>query len=265
MNEFAARGDMREALIIGQNLFSQNSGDPEIFGSYYTILRSMASCAKSIDEKNIYAQQLTAILTQFSETVSLNDSMIEYIKSKEDSLKLLYDEIQNQEQIFEKENIKSKILENDNLLNSIEIIIAKLNKVSNKNELDSLLLELQRIDSSILNEYLTERQQNLYQKETKKCSEIVEYKIRHFERAQNVEYNLKALEAYEKVYQYFKTGEIPDNHKEIIKGLFQYDLSRLFNETLTYYNHVYSYVLSKLNDDEKFILTKAAIKSEIRR
>jgi hypothetical protein len=44
--------------------------------------------------------------------------------------------------------------------------------------------------------------------------------------------------------------------------LFSYDASRLTNETLIYYNHVYNYILSKLNDEEKLTMTKLSIIAE---
>lgn len=60
----------------------------------------------------------------------------------------------------------------------------------------------------------------------------------------------------------FKNGKVVGNHKEIIKGLFMFDASRLYNETLVYYNHVYNYILGQLSDEEKFTLTKYAVMSE---
>ena len=71
-------------------------------------------------------------------------------------------------------------------------------------------------------------------------------------------------EAYEKVFNMFKNNEVADSHKEVIKGLFSFDASRLYNETLVYYNHVYNYILNKLSDEDKFALTKYAILSEKR-
>ena len=41
-----------------------------------------------------------------------------------------------------------------------------------------------------------------------------------------------------------------------------FDASRLYNETLVYYNHVYNYILGQLSDEEKFTLTKYAVMSE---
>lgn len=44
--------------------------------------------------------------------------------------------------------------------------------------------------------------------------------------------------------------------------LFSYDASKLFNETLIYYNHVYSFIFNKLDDNGKFRLTQISIDSE---
>ena len=74
--------------------------------------------------------------------------------------------------------------------------------------------------------------------------------------------NLKAVQAYENVFNYFKNNNVVDGHKDIIKSMFEFDASMLFNETLIYYNHVYNYVLSKMNDEEKLLITKYAIMSE---
>lgn len=44
--------------------------------------------------------------------------------------------------------------------------------------------------------------------------------------------------------------------------LFAYDAGRLFNETLIFYNHVYSYIFNKLDDNGKLELTKYSIECE---
>ena len=44
--------------------------------------------------------------------------------------------------------------------------------------------------------------------------------------------------------------------------LFAFDAGRLFNETLIYYNHVYSFIFGKLDDDGKLALTRYSIECE---
>ena len=39
--DYVHRGNFREALIIGQNLFARDSGNPEIFKAYVDVLESV--------------------------------------------------------------------------------------------------------------------------------------------------------------------------------------------------------------------------------
>jgi len=42
---------------------------------------------------------------------------------------------------------------------------------------------------------------------------------------------------------------------------FIFDTSKLFNESLVYYNHVYSMIFQEVNDNLKYKLTEWAIKT----
>ena len=121
------------------------------------------------------------------------------------------------------------------------------------------------MDQSINRDRLSSSQENKYIQLTKKSSEIVSSKMAYFENLKNRAYNIKAIEAYEKVFNMFKNGNLMSNHKDLMKDLFSFDTSRLYNETLVYYNHVYNYILSKLSDEDKFTMTKYAIMCEKKR
>lgn len=91
--------------------------------------------------------------------------------------------------------------------------------------------------------------------------------MREMEYKNNIAYNKKAAEAYDKAFKLFKGNE--SNYKNqtqlfnlVSSTLFAYDAAKLFNETLIYYNHVYSYVFGKLDDDGKFALTRFSIECE---
>ena len=265
MHDYAHRGHFREALIIGQNLFARNSGNPEIFKAYVDVLESVMKAEDTSDGKIRYFQQLSAALTMFSDTVSMDDSVVEFIKSQEDRFAKMLDGIQQLRKQEEREFIKQKIVANDGILSKLPAATDALKTAADKTSFDMVLQQIQQYDSEIDKDYLTDRQKEVYDALTRQCSKIVDIKLRTFQRMADAEYNERALEAYERVYQYFKSGKVPDDHKEVISGLFGFDAGKLFNETLTYYNHVYAYVLSKLDDDGKFRLTKAAIRSEMRR
>lgn len=265
MKALATDGKFREALIIGQNLFARNSGNLDTYKAYAALLETVMDIEDTFEGKMRYFQNLSSVLTVFSETVSIQDDMIDFIMTQENKLEKLFNEIQQLQKQEERAYVKKKVMANDDVLAHLPNLMNELQKSRDKTYFDTLLQQLQQCDALIDKAYLTERQKNLYDSITQQCSKIVDTKVCAFQRVNDAEYNEQALAAYERVYQYFKNGKIPDNHKEIISGLFGFDANRLFNETLTYYNHVYAYILSKLDDNGKFKLTKAAIRSEIRR
>lgn len=265
MKDYVSKGNFQEALIIGQNLFARNSGDPEVFKAYTSVLESVMDAEDTSDGKMRYFQQLSSTLAAFSESVDMDDAMVSYVMSQEDRLGKLFDGIQQLRKQEEREFVKKKIMANDGILAKLPGVMESLKKAADKTSFNAVLQQVQQYDADIDKSYLTDRQKDIYDSVTRQCSKIVDIKLRTFQRTADVAYNEQALAAYERVFRYFKDGKVSDDHKDVISGLFGFDPSRLFNETLTYYNHVYAYVLSKLDDDGKFRLTKAAIRSEIRR
>ena len=81
------------------------------------------------------------------------------------------------------------------------------------------------------------------------------------------ENNKKAVNAYNSAFTSFKNNESRYKDKSqlfslVSTTLFTYDAGRLFNETLIFYNHVYSYIFNKLDDNGKLELTKYSIECE---
>ena len=264
--KYLSSGMFYEALMIGQNLFNKNNSNKEIFEKYFNLLISFAADSeKTIDERNAFLSQAVTVLDFFCENVELNENIIEYISNKRYELNNASDNIKAKEYELQKNFLKKKIEYHDNTLAIIEKLILKLESVEKTTEFEKVINQIGKVDTTFEKEYLTERQQERYTVLTKKCSEIVDKKTHEFEHNKNVDYNLKAIEAYEKIFVLFKDNIIPDDHMDIIKGLFAFDTSKLFNETLVYYNYVYSYVLNKIDDNGKFLLTRCAIISEKRR
>lgn len=265
MRNYATRGRFREALIIGQNLFNRNSGNLEVFQEYASVLEAVMEAENTSEGKLRYFQLLSSALTTFSESATMDDGIVAFVIKQEDRLGKFYAAIQKLREGEIHKAVKEKVLANDKILDTLNAVVEEIKKAANKTDFDALLHKIQQCDAEVDKEYLTEKQKARYDSLTLQCSKLVDVKLRAFQRAADIEYNQRALEAYERVFSFFKTGKVTADHKEIIAGLFGFDPARLFNETLTYYNQVYAYVLSKLDDKGKFILTKAAILSELRR
>lgn len=101
----------------------------------------------------------------------------------------------------------------------------------------------------------------------KSCTDTISAKMRQLEYKDNIDYNKKAVNAYNSAFTSFKNNESRYKDKSQLLGLvsttlFAYDAGRLFNETLIFYNHVYSYIFNKLDDNGKLELTKYSIECE---
>lgn len=247
---YLEEGKISEALMIGQNILNKDINDTDIFNKYFDLLISLGT---NNDPSNCerFLQQATALLAYYAENADLTLEKIEDIKNKENIL-------DGKKQSL----VKIRVAENEDALNVLEKLLGKLGSQDGRKGFEDTLAQIGQVDTVIKEDYLTEKQKQSYEKMTSQCSEIVSKKMNEYNKKEQIEYNLSAVQAYENVFNYFKNKTVVENHKEIIKSLFEYDAAKLFNETLIYYNHVYNYVLSKLDDDEKFIITKYAIMSE---
>ena len=106
-----------------------------------------------------------------------------------------------------------------------------------------------------------------YDQLNKSCTDTISAKMRQLEYKDNIDYNKKAVNAYNSAFTSFKNNESRYKDKSqlfslVSTTLFAYDAGRLFNETLIFYNHVYSYIFNKLDDNGKLELTKYSIECE---
>ena len=132
MKDFAARGQFREALIIGQNLFARNSSDLETFKAHFSVLESVMDAEGSSDGKMRYFQQLSSVLATFSESVDMDASMVRFVMSQEDRLGKLFDGIQQLRKQEEREFVKKKVVANDEILAKLPGAMESLKKAADK-------------------------------------------------------------------------------------------------------------------------------------
>ena len=217
MKDFAARGQFREALIIGQNLFARNSSDLETFKAHFSVLESVMDAEGSSDGKMRYFQQLSSVLATFSESVDMDASMVRFVMSQEDRLGKLFDGIQQLRKQEEREFVKKKVVANDEILAKLPGAMESLKKAADKTSYDAVLQQVQQYDAAIDKSYLTDRQKDIYDSVTRQCSKIVDVKLRAFQRTADITYNEQALAAYERVFRYFKDGKVSDDHKDVLQ------------------------------------------------
>lgn len=266
-NEYKNSGKITEALMIGRNMVNKFPDKFEYVDVYTNLLFSLTENLPSIDERKIFVEQLNAVITFYEENTTLNKDIINKIILYKEHLRKIILEIEeienkkiNEELIqIEKKNTKS--------IEELYKIRENLKRIKTQEEFDAILEKITIIDLNINHDYMTDEQKKHYNQLNKECTENISTKIRELEYIKNVEYNKNAVNAYNIAFQKFKTDENKyKNQAQLFKlvssTLFAYETNRLFNETLIFYSHVYSFIFGKLDDEGKFLLTKHSIECE---
>ena len=266
-NKYKDAGKISEALMVGRNMVNQEPKSIEKFSMYLELILSLAEKLPSLDERREFIGQANVTLAFFEENADLSIELVEKINT----YKKRIDEIINKLITEEKEK-SSKALNDIKASNNKfikELYQAKqvLSKANSQEEFDKVLMEISQIDAKIEHDYLTDEQKIHYNQINKVYTSSISDKMRELEQKSNVVYNKKAVESYDKAFKMFKNDEGRYKNQTqlftlVSTTLFAYDAARLFNETLIYYNHVYSYIFGKLDDDGKLALTRFSIECE---
>ena len=258
----------KDAYLVGKNLSNQHPSDENIFLKYFDFLCKLASYPIAIDERKFYANEADIALAFFTENVKISDGTLHLIKGCKSKLEAIIKEIISLENIIAQNALKEIQLKNEEEINNLVEFKGKLFTASKKAEFDSLLQLVQKSESALEKDYLSTDQKELYDTLTSEYSRVVSDKLLEFERIENVEYNKLAVKSFKKVFDSFQSSEAKykENQSQLYalvsENLFGYDAARLFNETLIFYNHVYSFIFNKLDDDGKFRLTQFSIDCE---
>ena len=258
----------KDAYLVGKNLFNQHPSDEDIFLKYFDFLCKFASYPIIIDERKFYANEADIVLAFFTENVKISEARLQLIKSCKSKLENIIKEIISLENTIAQKALEEIQQENSEELNKLVELKGQLLSASTKMKFDSLLQSVQKSESTLEKKYLSPEQKELYDTLTSEYSKVVSDKLMELERIENVEYNKVAVKRFKHVFDSFQLSEAKykENQSQLYalvsENLFGYDATRLFNETLIYYNHVYSFIFNKLDDDGKFRLTQFSIDCE---
>ena len=220
-----------------------------------------------ISERNSFLQQANIVLAFFEENANLDSELIIVLGRYKNRIADIADSINTEED--EKIEIQLKEIQrsNNQQIKELYALNQELIAVNTQDAFDNTLNDIGLADSRIEHDYLTDEQQKHYDQLNKSCAADISKKMQELEHKKNISYNKRAVEAYSKAFKKFKQDE--NNYKNqsqlfklVASTLFAYDAGKLFNETLIFYNHVYTYIFSKLDDDGKLALTRFSIECE---
>ncbi|MCF0225175.1 MAG: hypothetical protein HUK20_12980 [Fibrobacter sp.] len=256
--EAVKTGDYSNALLVGNNLFHKHPSDDALFSKYVQMLFEYY---EKENREIAILEHIQAVISTYSENAVISDETIATIRRYESTANMLTERTREEREAKKRESLKEIIAANDEALKRAGEAIDDMRIVSSEEEFHRILDKIRTIDLGFDSNHFVDRQRAKYDEITKISTELIEKKMKFFERQKNIEYNKRAVESYGNVYRLFKdfSGDYTNGQ---IRELFEYDPARLFNETIVYYNHVYNFMLSKLPDEAKFEVTKLAIMCE---
>ena len=266
-NEYKNSGRITEALMIGRNMVNKSPDNLEYIDIYTDLLFSLAEKLPSINERKIFIDQLNVAITFFEENTKLTKDIINRIMLYREHLNKIILEIERLENKKIKEELAEIEIKNTKNIEELYKIRENFKSIKTQEEFDIILEKIATIDLNINHDYMTSEQKKHYNQLNKECTENISAKIHELEYIKNIEYNKNAVNAYNIAFQKFKIDENKYKNQTqlfqlVSSTLFAYEAIRLFNETLIFYSHVYSFIFSKLDDEGKFFLTKYSIECQ---
>lgn len=183
-------------------------------------------------------------------------------EAKEREMKQREYELQ-QQKVLEEEN-KERECKNELILKRIGELKQRVMLVKNFEELNKCITELEELETALDKESFTPKQSELYRSLSSAYTEITSEKMQKFQREADVKYNEEVAKICKKSFDEFKENtkkykKVDNNFRIAFRDFYLIDSSRLFVDTQMLYSHVYSYIFSKLSDDEKFNLVSFAL------
>lgn len=242
-NNYADSGKIREALMVGQNMINKAPDDKIAFKSYFLFLCKLAESLPALDERVQFFEQASIVLSFFVENAKLDEETVDEAVMYQNRLEVIRTNIQAAQDTRQKNEEEETHKRNDALLKKLYGLKGKLVSTETKEAFDKTLKEIRDVDLLIDKTSLTEKQNEAYDDLAKENTEIMSEKMRELEHKDRIDYNKRAAESYRKAFTLFQGNE--DKYKNQTQlfslastNLFAYDASKLFNETLIYYNHV---------------------------
>jgi hypothetical protein len=266
-DSYKSANKITEAVLVGRNLFNRNPQSQEVFAAYFDYLCMLAETLPNPADRQDFAAQAGVSLAFYSENADLNEDLVALIASYQQRLSAIIEALAVVEQEARSIAISEVQTSNDKNLKSLYQLKDALYNASTHEQFDKTLVEIRTIDGKINKNALNDEQNNAYDALTKEHTDIISSKMRDLEYKRNIAYNKQAADSFAKAFKLFRSDESKyKNQTQLFSlassTLFAYDASRLFNETLIYYNHVYSYIFGKLDDDGKLALTRFSIECE---
>jgi len=268
MNELIKKlrdeGNFTDAYLVAKNDLSRNIDNLNCFRTFIDIALEIASYNILFEERKQYITDANVALTMFSESVVMDEDAINIIKNTRIQIDEMAQKVLAEEQdFFESESRKIQD-ENTEHLGTLVKIYDDIQKSKTQTEFDAALANVADVEALLQKQFFTKEQSGVYEKLTKQFSQAISEKMEAINKSELLEYNKRAVACFNDVFTAFKREPSRYKDESSLKALmttkfFAFDSSKLFNESLVFYNHVYSLVFQESPDALKYKLTEWAL------
>ncbi len=268
LEDLLNNNDIYSANILLKNKFNHNISDPGAFLEFFNFCMKISRWNIDLPSRKMFLDQADSAVIFFSENTEITLETLELIRKCQHEITEVRNEITSVHSIQNDKQVNELVEKNKDSLTKLTEYKLTLQRCNNQKSFEGLLKMIEMAEQSIQPDLLEDSQQQLYEELTKDYQQIITNKLNEFEHLKTKAYNQNAVQDYYFVFQEFKKDE--DKYKNsfvelkrlVGRKLFCYDASRLFSESAIYYNNVYSYIFSKLDDEGKYRLTELAIDTE---
>jgi hypothetical protein len=253
-----------------KNCFYRHSKCRSAFSSFFSFCVEKAYDSQELEVMQNLATDAELALQIYSEKTWLWKRDINLIEQNRLLLNNLYENIDvllKKQQAYE-EQLQQEILynetiirqkDNDEVLLKVKGLQNKIETITSFEELNKHITELDNLEALLDKDNFTPKQSELYRQLSSSYTELTSEKMRLLQHQKDIEYNAYVARICKKSFDEFKENtrkykNVDENFKAVFNEFYAIDNSRLSLETQMFYSHVYSFIFSKLSDDEKFKL-----------
>lgn len=268
MNELVqklkAEGNFIDAYLVAKNNLSRNIANLTCFRDFIDLALEIANYNILFEERKQYVSDANAALAMFSESVEMNEDALTIIKLTRSEINEVTQAILTAEQEYY-EDINRKIQdENTEQLNKLVQIHDDIQSARTQQDFDAALAKVSEVETQLQKQAFSKNQAETYEKLTQQYSQAISQKMEAINKNELLEYNKRAVACFNDVFKAFKAESSKYKDEKTLKNLmttkfFAFDSSKLFNESLVFYNHVYSLVFQESPDALKYKLTEWAL------
>lgn len=256
--------NMFDAYLVIKNQLNRDIANKEVFEKFIDTGVILSGYDVEFDYRRQIVSEMQSALQMFAESTYIDESILKFIKDTQSRLYNCYKCIDKDEKTFTEKLLFEKESINRETLAKLKEIRKNLEKAINQERFEKLLATVAEIEAQIDKDAFTPEQEKSYESLTKAFSSTISKKMEQLNRDELLEYNKNAVRQFKDVFDTFKNKKSEYKQRYNLKNLlttkfFVYDTSKLFNETLIYYNNVYNMIFQEVNDELKFAITEWAL------